>query len=785
MHALEAENASFKREMQRLDTEKVAVSTVEIQELRAKLGAALAPVEQLSKQVIAIGGQLDTSRLAESASRKTIVELREQLLVRGKEMLAHQQRTLKSESDASSEIKKLAFRNSSLETELERFSAQVDDLKVEVIENKREAKTRVSQAVKLEEEARVMYGELRKLRSMCKNLNSKRDSHDMLEVEARRLQNELTHVIEQAEADKEAAQLLDKERQTTIAELQLALKESDTKATVQQDEIQQLRGELHEKEHVIEQLATINAAMERQQRQLEILLEQREILLVNSASDAVAELRTNLANVTHDRDDAIKERDQHLTTIKDMEYIASKKEEIVAKAASTNASYGRHIKELQKEVRSQKASVSEAKRMASLSQQELEQARNLMVRQEAQHLNHVENSVDKQDHEIVCMKLTEAERMVNDAREETHKGKLDATAKHGRDQGTIKRLDELVVRLQREAEEQHQERSKADAKGGNAREQLTSQIVSLSARVGELTTALAVQREDATQAREQQKRAAHVLTAAEEEVKGQKHAVQRAQESETTAQTECRAVRRNHEQLLRDKSVSEERMGADIKCSHEQLNMAKQQQAMLVKLLGALRKEHSKGRSQPTQEEVKDYAEYLGIDIGADRDLNGPSTPLLFSRPPSDSFPIPGAPGMCLSAPSPRCGGARGNHASLLRKEHLFSTRPPRSFFFLLQAVTCSGSRRRPSWRRCPRVGPSTRMSAWTCTTTTTPRAKATTRTRWTATFGGWCTCSRCATRTRRSRSPRRCPRRRGCRRPSAPSASRWGACWPRACPAA
>jgi hypothetical protein len=80
---------------------------------------------------------------------------------------------------------------------------------------------------------------------------------------------------------------------------------------VRRDEIERLREELLGKEQVIELLAEQLAGLDVQQGRLEMLLEEREDIVMKSAAEEVHRLRESLADITTWKDRLLRDAQKH------------------------------------------------------------------------------------------------------------------------------------------------------------------------------------------------------------------------------------------------------------------------------------------------------------------------------------------------------------------------------------------------------------------------------------------------------------------------------------------
>eukprot|EP01052_Picozoa_sp_SAG31_P041903 SAG31_NODE_6486_length_1999_cov_2.051579_2_plen_425_part_01 len=199
-------------------------------------------------------------------------------------------------------IRQLEFKIEHLCKDKQELEVEVGRLRASEEEANKRAESCIAKSSKADEELNVHYGELRKLRSMTKALNARRQTEVQLEVELTTLRNQLeesetTRVAAEEEYEADTVQRLQQ-----IYDDRVQLKKQAEIAEVRKAEIESLREELVGKEQVILELADVTARLDVQQGRLEVLVEERENLLMASASAELHNLREKLDAITTERD---------------------------------------------------------------------------------------------------------------------------------------------------------------------------------------------------------------------------------------------------------------------------------------------------------------------------------------------------------------------------------------------------------------------------------------------------------------------------------------------------
>jgi hypothetical protein len=161
-------------------------------------------------------------------------------------------------------------------------------------------------------------------------------------------------------------------------------------------------------------------------------------------------------------------------------------EDVVRKAAFTNASYGKRLEELKVGLQKKHADVQAANRRVHEAEENREEAEIEKAKTEQRYKILQEETVDAGMHKITAIKLQKAEEFGRAVAEELRQLKIDADTEAGALKGQIDELDATVARKQLIIDLKKQEEEDALKRGGTASQKAQAEIDALKARREEL-----------------------------------------------------------------------------------------------------------------------------------------------------------------------------------------------------------------------------------------------------------------------------------------------------------
>eukprot|EP01047_Picozoa_sp_COSAG01_P038197 COSAG01_NODE_3085_length_6574_cov_4.675418_6_plen_836_part_01 len=597
----------------------IAAADAELREVR---GARLEEMSGIAAQVEELEVRLERRREMDGAVVAERERHAEESARLRQELEAAKASTEVVERVGAGTVRELNFQIDGLTREKERLASSVARLTQAHADAEHRAERAESEAVQIREEMRLAFGELRKVRSMCQELQKRQKVGDEQAIEMEKQRREM---VAQRQAAEEAATAAANRERELMEKLDTARKQGEHDrqvADVRQDEIKRLRDQVREKELVIGELAEVNARLEVQESKLETLLEERERILMNSAVVEVNRLKTALTQITASRDKIRQESQQNVTALAALRKKMAVQEDLVRKAAYTNASYGKRLEDLTLGLQRKHSDVTDAKRKMVAAMEREEELRIQLARVRQEFKLHRDDSVSAQEHKVLMAQMEKAQALVKRDQETARLLRRQATVDSGRYEGVINRLDEKLAGLKAKLDEKLQEEEEALKHGGTATQKLKMEIDRLKARVNELHGTI----------RSQEKRAVAAETRAaqlEQERKQMEVAFKRAtaerqyaMEQQADAERELTQAYEAHGQASQEAQEAQKRLGSELGFVKGSLQKVEQQRTMVVQLLGLLRRLHNRHAQQPLQEELEDYAHYLDIDLNGDgRDL--------------------------------------------------------------------------------------------------------------------------------------------------------------------
>lgn len=343
---LEVEKRDLRARLQGVENQYVAQLSDLEKELRSVREGKLNEVGNLAERVQKLERELKTTIMEKIELETVALDALAEATVLRKKLSVSQETGQSTTRMGDAAARQLEFKIEQLVKDKNEAEASLKKLRTSEDEANKKAESCIASATKYQEELAVSYGELRKLRSMTKALNARRRTEVQLEVELARLHG----ALEETEAERsEAEEEFEKETQIRLQQLydeRIQLKQQAEVANVRKAEIDSLREELVGKELVILELADVTARLDVQQGRLEVLLEEREKIVMASASAEVHRLKEKLGEITSARDYLLREAQIHENTMEKLTKQFKAREDQFRKAAFTNASYGKRLEEL-------------------------------------------------------------------------------------------------------------------------------------------------------------------------------------------------------------------------------------------------------------------------------------------------------------------------------------------------------------------------------------------------------------------------------------------------------
>lgn len=618
---LEAQRRALEVQQQAL-TVDYSTSLIEVEEeLREVRTTRLDEVGELAKRVDTLQDEIEVRKAGDAAVAAERAERTLEAARLKKDLAKAEEKQGAIERVGQVAVRELEFERDGLASQRSDLESQLNVARQSESEARHRAERAEAEAAALREESKKDKWELRKTKDMCKNLQAHSQTADEIRREKQLVQNSLDNT--QAAASKAASEALARERDL-LEKLHTAredVKRDREVAEVRQEEIVRQREQLREKEHVITELARVNATLEVQEARLETLLEERERILMNSAVAEVNRLKEALKEITASRD---KLRQELQSSVDKMEMFQKKmaaQEDLVRKAAYTNVSYGKRLEDLTMGLKQKHSDVTAAKRLQIAAEETADDLRIQLGKTEKEFEMHRADSVDAQVHKVTVREKEQAEKRMALLRDEIRTLRREMSFNSGQYEGVIERLDSELASVKEKLDTKIAEEAEALKHGGTAMQKLKMQVEALELKKRELH-AIAKSAEKKRKAAEQKANDMEMAQSAlETDAKRAKHACAHAQEERARAEIAEKEAKDQLYVAVREAEARGAQTRAELEFVKEELQKVEQQRTMVVQLLGLLRRLHNRQSEQPMAEELQDYASYLDINLGVDPGL--------------------------------------------------------------------------------------------------------------------------------------------------------------------
>lgn len=527
---LEAQRRALEVQQQAL-TVDYSTSLIEVEEeLREVRTTRLDEVGELAKRVDTLQDEIEVRKAGDAAVAAERAERTLEAARLKKDLAKAEEKQGAIERVGQVAVRELEFERDGLASQRSDLESQLNVARQSESEARHRAERAEAEAAALREESKKDKWELRKTKDMCKNLQAHSQTADEIRREKQLVQNSLDNT--QAAASKAASEALARERDL-LEKLHTAredVKRDREVAEVRQEEIVRQREQLREKEHVITELARVNATLEVQEARLETLLEERERILMNSAVAEVNRLKEALKEITASRD---KLRQELQSSVDKMEMFQKKmaaQEDLVRKAAYTNVSYGKRLEDLTMGLKQKHSDVTAAKRLQIAAEETADDLRIQLGKTEKEFEMHRADSVDAQVHKVTVREKEQAEKRMALLRDEIRTLRREMSFNSGQYEGVIERLDSELASVKEKLDTKIAEEAEALKHGGTAMQKLKMQVEALELKKRELH-AIAKSAEKKRKAAEQKANDMEMAQSAlETDAKRAKHACAHAQE---------------------------------------------------------------------------------------------------------------------------------------------------------------------------------------------------------------------------------------------------------------